>query len=145
MGFLSHNCRGCDELNMKVGRVRDARARTGQKKAAMRHQTCHKGNLFPCPYPYVTMVMIHDIHPDSDTWQLEFQALFPFTSIWTTGYWRQLESMTVRRSKSKGCQIWKDHDKIVSTGWVFPFETPATLFQPSYCELCGYEAFHVFF
>lgn len=50
----------------------------------MCYQTCQKGNRLPCPYPYVSKVMFHDIHPDSDTCQPEVLALFPCTSIWTT-------------------------------------------------------------
>ncbi|KAK5912860.1 hypothetical protein CesoFtcFv8_002691 [Champsocephalus esox] len=65
--------------------MRDGReAKTDKQKEKMCYQTCQKGNQLPCPYPYVTKVMFHDIHLDSDTCQPEDLALFPRTSIWTT-------------------------------------------------------------
>lgn len=67
---------------MKARRVRDGR-QTDKQKEKRCYQTCQKGNQLPCPYPYVTKVMFHDIHLDSDTCQPEVLALFPCTSIWT--------------------------------------------------------------
>lgn len=60
-----------------------------KQKEKMCYQTCQKGNRLPCPYPYVSKVMFHDIHPDSDTCQPE--VLAPYTSVWTTttsGSWK---------------------------------------------------------
>lgn len=56
---------------------------TDKQKEKMCYQTHQKGNHFLYPYPYVTKVMFHDIHPDSDTCQAEVLTPFPCTSIWT--------------------------------------------------------------
>lgn len=63
------------ERKSKSGRREMQRDRLMKRKG--NHQTCQKGNLLPCPYPYVTKVMFHDIHLDSDTCQPEVLALFP--------------------------------------------------------------------
>lgn len=103
----------------------------------MCYQTCQKGNQLPCPYPYVTKVMFHDIHPDSDTCQPEVLALFPCTSIWTTttsGSWKtgQEEEVKVKAAKYKK----KIKNSLYWLG-LFPFESSTTSLQLSYQELCG--------
>lgn len=83
---------------------RCGKAEANKKKEKMCYQTRQKGNQLPCPYPYVTKVMFHDIHPDSDTCQPEVLALFPCMSIWTTttsGSWKtgQEEEVKVKEAK----------------------------------------------
>lgn len=64
-------------------------------------QTRQKENLLPCPAPYVTEVMFYDIHPDSDTHQLEVLSPFSGASIWN--------SATERRTKTRQTRV--DGDK----------------------------------
>lgn len=47
-------------------------------------QTRQKENRLPCPAPYVTEVMFYDIHPDSDTHQLEVLSPLSGASIWNS-------------------------------------------------------------
>lgn len=103
MPFNGHN-----KQNMKVRIVRDAKRQTDKQKGKLCYQTCQKGNLLPCPYPYVTKVMFHDIHPDSDTCQPEVLALFPGTSIWNAS------TSGSRKTGQKGEKVKavKDENKI---------------------------------
>lgn len=58
-----------------------------KRKSQVRHEVCdqtrQKENLLPCPAPYVTEVMFYDIHPDSDTHQLEVPS--PLSPVHPSG------------------------------------------------------------
>lgn len=89
----------------KFGNVRDAKRQTDKQKGNLYYQTCQKGNLLPCPYPYVTKVMFHDIHPDSDTCQPEVLELFSGTSIWNT------TTSGSRKTRQKGVKVMAVKDE----------------------------------
>lgn len=59
-------------------------------------QTRQKGNLLPCPGPYVTEVMFYDIHPDSDTHQLEVLSPLSGASIWNSAIGRRKNTRRMR-------------------------------------------------
>lgn len=83
----------------KMQNIRVRGAETDEQKEKMCYQSCQKGNQLSCPYPYVTKVMFHDIHPDSDTCQPEVLALFPLHVHLVSYYQWQLENRTGRRGK----------------------------------------------
>lgn len=72
-----------------------------EKAGKVCDQTRQKENLLPCPAPYVTEVMFYDIHPDSDTHQLEVLSPLSGASIWN--------SATGRRTKTRRTRV--DSDK----------------------------------
>lgn len=74
-------------------------------------QTGQKENLLPCPAPYVTEVMFYDIHPDSDTHQLEVLSPLAGASIWN--------SATGRRTKTRRTRV--DGDKKAHKSMLFLF------------------------
>lgn len=55
-----------------------------------------KENLLPCPGPYVTEVMFYDIHPDSDTHQLEVLSPLSGASIWNPAIGRRAKTRRTR-------------------------------------------------
>lgn len=59
-------------------------------------QTRQKENLLPCPGPYVTEVMFYDIHPDSDTHQLEVLSPLSGASIWNSAIGRRKNTRRMR-------------------------------------------------
>lgn len=78
----------------------------------MCYQTRQKGNQLSCPHPYVSKVMFHDIHSDSDTCQPQVLALFSSTSIWaptTSGSWKTEQKKGEK--KAKRWQILKEKEK----------------------------------
>lgn len=87
-----------------------------------------KRNQLFCPYPYVTKVMFHDIHPDSETCQPEVLTLSSCMSIWTaatSGSWKtgQDEEVKVKAAKSeKNSLYWLN---------MFPFQSSLSLIS---CE-----------
>ena len=98
---------------------REAREPEGERTKLVQEKrpypNCQKENPVPCPClcPYVTKVMFHDIHGDSDSCQPEVLVAYLCTSIWTTTTGWQLEAQRRRgegRSRAKACQSNYDLD-----------------------------------